>query len=153
MAAISIGAKFGLIPEWVSRFCIRVELPRLSSALLLRDRDLGFAVVVGDPFGFLYLAVLLTIIISAVFFTAVVNENIGGSVVNTSVSIFFIMYRIFCDGGINVLAAGLLALGSGLGWWSSRWLGFDEPPWIAAFFCGSQKNLATGVPMVSSIFQ
>ena len=85
----------------------------------------------------------------------------------TTASIFFIMYCTFCDGVKSAawarlgwgavgealaLAALALALGGGLIWWSSGWLQFDRPSRLAAFFCASQKSLATGVPMAHSIF-
>ncbi len=85
----------------------------------------------------------------------------------TTVSIFFIMYCTFCDGVENaawerlgwgavgvslVLAAVVLGLMSGLVWWSSGWLLFERSARMSAFFCASQKSLATGVPMAHSIF-
>lgn len=85
----------------------------------------------------------------------------------TTASIFFIMYCAFCDGVKNAawaqlgwgavgealaLALAALMLGAGLIWWSSGWLQFDRPSRMAAFFCASQKSLATGVPMAHSIF-
>ncbi len=85
----------------------------------------------------------------------------------TTASIFFIMYCTFCDGVKSAawsrlgwgavgealaLAALALALAMGLIWWSSGWLQFDRPSRLAAFFCASQKSLATGVPMAHSIF-
>ena len=85
----------------------------------------------------------------------------------TTASIFFIMYCTFCDGaksaawehlgwgavaGTIVGALVLLLTASGLVWWTSGWLGVASPARVAAFFCGSQKSLATGVPMATSIF-
>lgn len=85
----------------------------------------------------------------------------------TTASIFFIMYCTFCDGVKSAawarlgwgavgealaLAAAMLMLGAWLVWWSSGWLQFDRPNRMAAFFCASQKSLATGVPMAHSIF-
>lgn len=85
----------------------------------------------------------------------------------TTASIFFIMYCTFCDGVKSAawarlgwgavgealaLAAAMLMLGAGLVWWSSGWLQFDRPNRMTAFFCASQKSLATGVPMAHSIF-
>ena len=85
----------------------------------------------------------------------------------TTASIFFIMYCTFCDGVKSAawerlgwgavgeslaLAAAMLMLGAVLVWRSSGWLQFDRPSRTAAFFCASQKSLATGVPMAHSIF-
>ena len=85
----------------------------------------------------------------------------------TTASIFFIMFCTFCDGvkaaawetlGWNAVgaaslgAAGVLSIVSGLVWWSSGMAGFDASTRISAFFCASQKSLATGVPMAASIF-
>lgn len=85
----------------------------------------------------------------------------------TTGAIFYIMYCTFCDGVISAawetlgwgavfisLSGALLVLISvaGMVWWTSRsWKGKPATR-IAAFFCASQKSLATGVPMAASIF-
>lgn len=51
-----------------------------------------------------------------------------------------------------VLAVLVLLLGASfLVWKSAVWLELKMPQRIAAFYCGSQKSLATGLPLVSSI--
>ncbi|MGB1127593.1 MAG: bile acid:sodium symporter [Opitutales bacterium] len=45
----------------------------------------------------------------------------------------------------------LLLLSSYLVWRSAEWLRFDFPERTAAFFCASQKSLATGLPLLASI--
>jgi len=81
--------------------------------------------------------------------------------------ILFIIYAAFCDSfandiwsgfGLNSLISAsifstlfLLAL-SALVWTTSRLSSTDYGQRIAAFFCGSQKTLAAGVPMASVIF-
>jgi len=46
----------------------------------------------------------------------------------------------------------LLLFSSWLVWRSSGWLRLDHCRRIAAFFCASQKSLATGLPLLTSIF-
>ncbi|MDA7644761.1 bile acid:sodium symporter [bacterium] len=85
----------------------------------------------------------------------------------TTASIFFIMYCTFCDGvrraaweqlgwgAVAVAFVGALAIlliASALVWWTSGWLSLSPKGRVAAYFCGSQKSLATGVPMAASIF-
>ena len=85
----------------------------------------------------------------------------------TTTAIFFIMFCTFCEGvkaaawetlGWGAVAfsflgaAGMLMAFAGLVWWASGLATFDFSTRIAAFFCGSQKSLATGVPMAVSIF-
>jgi solute carrier family 10 (sodium/bile acid cotransporter), member 7 len=85
----------------------------------------------------------------------------------TTAAIFFIMYCTFCDGvksaaweqlgwGAVVIAfvgaLALLLIASTLVWWTSGWLRLSSEGRVAAYFCGSQKSLATGVPMAASIF-
>lgn len=45
----------------------------------------------------------------------------------------------------------VLLLMSSLVWWSSRWIQPNRGQRIAAFFCASQKSLATGLPLATSI--
>jgi len=45
----------------------------------------------------------------------------------------------------------LLLLVSALVWWTSRWIQPNRGQRIAAFFCASQKSLATGLPLATSI--
>ena len=85
----------------------------------------------------------------------------------TTGAIFFIMYCTFSDGvharawepfgwgtlvGVLLGALVLLAMLSILVWWTSGFLKLERSVRIAAFYCGAQKSLATGVPMASSIF-
>jgi sodium/bile acid cotransporter 7 len=85
----------------------------------------------------------------------------------TTASIFFIMYCTFCDGvkraaweqlgwgavvAAFVGALAILLIASALVWWTSGWLSLSPKGRVAAYFCGSQKSLATGVPMAASIF-
>ncbi len=46
---------------------------------------------------------------------------------------------------------GILLLVSALVWFSSAWLGIGRAPRISGFFCASQKSLATGLPLATSI--
>lgn len=47
---------------------------------------------------------------------------------------------------------GLLLLVSGLVWCSSAWLHVAWPSRISGYFCASQKSLAIGLPLATSIF-
>lgn len=49
-------------------------------------------------------------------------------------------------------ALGLLGLVGVLVWWSSGWLELRPEHRPAAYFCASQKSLATGLPLAASIF-
>ena len=85
----------------------------------------------------------------------------------TTVAIFFIMYSTFCD-GVKRAAWDAIGWGSVLGagtgaltllvvvawgvWFTSAIVGLDPGARVSAFFCASQKSLATGVPMATSIF-
>ncbi len=81
--------------------------------------------------------------------------------------ILFIIYAAFCDSflediwsgiGLNslilasIFSAAFLLILSALVWTTSRLSSTDYDQRIAAFFCGSQKTLAAGVPMASVIF-
>ncbi len=81
--------------------------------------------------------------------------------------ILFIIYAAFCDsfldnvwsgfGLTSIVVASLvatlfLAILSALVWITSPLSSTDYGQRIAAFFCGSQKTLAAGVPMASVIF-
>ena len=50
------------------------------------------------------------------------------------------------------LTLAFLGIVSGLVWWSSGLVGMSRDSRIAAFFCGSQKTLAAGVPMATTLF-
>ena len=50
------------------------------------------------------------------------------------------------------LSGVLLLLVSGLVTWSARWLRLERERRIAAFYCASQKSLATGLPLTATIF-
>lgn len=81
--------------------------------------------------------------------------------------ILFVVYAAFCDsfangvwdgfGASSILAAvaySALFLGalSCLVWMSSTFAASNAPQRVAAFYCGSQKTLAAGIPMASVIF-
>lgn len=51
-----------------------------------------------------------------------------------------------------MLSLVFLGLVSALVWWTSGFVGMPEESRIAAFFCGSQKTLAAGIPMAATIF-
>ena len=59
------------------------------------------------------------------------------------------------DAGLVAAVVGgtvvLLLLVSGLVWWSASWLKITQAQRITAFFCASQKSLATGLPLATSI--
>ena len=53
--------------------------------------------------------------------------------------------------GVLVGVVSVLLVTSMLVWASSAWLRVERPQRIAAFFCASQKSLASGLPLASSI--
>jgi sodium/bile acid cotransporter 7 len=55
-------------------------------------------------------------------------------------------------GGLIVICAIMLALVLTVSTWLARKLGFDTPDVITVAFCGSQKSLASGVPMAKILF-
>ncbi len=86
--------------------------------------------------------------------------------VNNAV-ILFIVYAAFCnsvqDEGwatygfdllikVFVLSTVFVGAMGALTWWTAKWLPGERDIRIAAFYCASQKSLATGVPMANAIF-
>jgi solute carrier family 10 (sodium/bile acid cotransporter), member 7 len=82
-------------------------------------------------------------------------------------SIVLIVYGAFCDsiaGGVwnrgawlpavcsVVVAVGMLVVVSGFLWAQIRLTRLSRPSAIAAYFCGSQKSLANGLPTAQAIF-
>ena len=53
--------------------------------------------------------------------------------------------------GVAVGIVTILLVTSVLIWWSGSWLRLQRAQRIAAFFCASQKSLASGLPLASSI--
>jgi sodium/bile acid cotransporter 7 len=53
--------------------------------------------------------------------------------------------------GVLVGVVSVMLVTSGLIWTSSAWLRVERSQRIAAFFCASQKSLASGLPLASSI--
>ncbi|KRP37423.1 MAG: hypothetical protein ABS34_02925 [Opitutaceae bacterium BACL24 MAG-120322-bin51] len=53
--------------------------------------------------------------------------------------------------GVAVGIVSVLLVTSVLIWWSGSWLRLQRAQRIAAFFCASQKSLASGLPLASSI--
>tara|TARA_B110000285_G_scaffold141960_1_gene158737 strand:+ start:97 stop:1071 length:975 start_codon:yes stop_codon:yes gene_type:complete len=53
--------------------------------------------------------------------------------------------------GVAVSIVTVLLVTSVLIWWSGSWLRLQRAQRIAAFFCASQKSLASGLPLASSI--
>jgi len=55
-------------------------------------------------------------------------------------------------GMLLLIEAVLLAVILGFTWWIGGRMGFDRADRITAMFCGSQKSLASGVPMAGILF-
>jgi sodium/bile acid cotransporter 7 len=59
------------------------------------------------------------------------------------------------SGGSMIAITGstvtILAVVSQLVWWTGRWLKPSRAQHISMFFCASQKSLATGLPLTTSI--
>jgi len=85
----------------------------------------------------------------------------------SSVIILFIVYVAFANSvlqgqfeaftfptilGLLIGALALLLLISALIWWSSMLLNLRREERLAAFYCASQKSLATGVPLLTILF-
>ncbi|MGJ3243018.1 MAG: bile acid:sodium symporter family protein [Opitutales bacterium] len=81
--------------------------------------------------------------------------------------IYFMVFAAFANSiergvwqtyGFGLLGAAfgatlsLLLIVSALAWLGSRWLLADPAERVTAFFCASQKSLASGLPMAGSIF-
>ncbi len=54
--------------------------------------------------------------------------------------------------GVVVAAGILLAVALTATWWGGKVLGLDDGDRIALLMCGSQKSLATGLPMLAALF-
>jgi len=52
---------------------------------------------------------------------------------------------------ILLATVSLLLLVSAAVWYSAEAVGLNKSQQITAFFCGSQKSLATGLPLLSSV--
>ena len=98
---------------------------------------------------------------------ALAQRIAGATKVVSSGIIVFIVHAAFAESVSSGFLAGLSAralLGvlvgvvsvmlvtSALVWASAAWLRVERPQRIAAFFCASQKSLASGLPLASSIF-
>ncbi|MDB4345904.1 bile acid:sodium symporter [bacterium] len=85
----------------------------------------------------------------------------------SSLIILFIVYAAIADSvvagqfhafswlelaSLMLATTGLLLLVSGLVWFSSATLKFSPAERLATFFCASQKSLATGLPLATTIF-
>jgi sodium/bile acid cotransporter 7 len=90
---------------------------------------------------------------------------VASKVVSSGI-IVFIVHAAFAQGitsgfldGLSLAALSAVLLGvvvlllvtSILIWLSAEWLRVKQPQRIAAFFCASQKSLASGLPLASSI--
>lgn len=118
----------------------------------------------------LFVLVVLPMIIGQIIrpFAASLVKRIKPYVKTTNNGIiFFIVYCAFCNtvskdvwaslGAVTIVAAVLssvilLLTVSWLVWQGSRFAGLDPASRVTAFYCASQKTLAAGVPMASSIF-
>src|SRR5690606_42019024 len=53
---------------------------------------------------------------------------------------------------VLVISAVMLAIALAVSWWGGRALGLTTEDRIALLMCGSQKSLATGLPMLGALF-
>ena len=117
----------------------------------------------------LFILIILPLIIGQVFRKIVPTRSAALSKRTKPVGNWIILFIVHCafansvqSGFLGQLDAGLVAavvggtvllllLVSGLVWWTASWLKITRPQRITAFFCASQKSLATGLPLATSI--
>lgn len=117
----------------------------------------------------LFILIILPLIIGQVFRKVVPAQSTALTKRTKPVGNWIILFIVHCafansvqsgflgqlDAGLVLAVVGgtvvLLLLVSGLAWWSASWLKITRPQRITAFFCASQKSLATGLPLATSI--
>lgn len=117
----------------------------------------------------LFILIILPLIVGQVFRKIVPEKSAALTKKTKPVGNWIILFIVHCafansvqSGFLEQLDAGLVAavlggtialllLVSGLVWWSAAWLKLSRPQRITAFFCASQKSLATGLPLATSI--
>jgi sodium/bile acid cotransporter 7 len=117
----------------------------------------------------LFLLIILPLIVGQVFRKFVPEKSAALTKKTKPVGNWIILFIVHCafansvqSGFLGQLDAGLVAavlggtialllLVSGLVWWTAAWLKISRPQRITAFFCASQKSLATGLPLATSI--
>ncbi|MDQ8205475.1 bile acid:sodium symporter family protein [Pelagicoccus sp. SDUM812003] len=142
--------------------------PTLCAFLLATGPSQGGSL--GELIGKLSLLVLLPIVVGQLlrpFVREWVNRSKKLFKRLSNGFIVFIVYAAFCQSVKNgiwlqigapavlatlVVTLVFLLLFSSVVWFGSKLITSRRPERIAAFFCGSQKTLATGVPMASVIF-
>ena len=162
----------GAVPEAIfasvfSNVLAVFVVPVLAAAYL--STGSGVELPLLPIFGKLSLIVLLPLVAGQVFrrfFTEMAKTFSPKTRWLTQAAILFIVYVAFArsvESGfisslslanlISAIFSVLLLLFSSafLVWRSSAWLRVESPQRTAAFFCASQKSLATGLPMLASI--
>lgn len=117
----------------------------------------------------LFILIILPLIIGQIFRKVVPAQSAAVTKRTKPVGNWIILFIVHCafansvqSGFLGELDAGLvtavlggtvvlLLLVSGLVWWSAAWLKITRAQRITAFFCASQKSLATGLPLATSI--
>lgn len=117
----------------------------------------------------LFILIILPLLIGQVFRKLLPAQSAAVTKRTKPVGNWIILFIVHCafansvrSGFLGQLDAGLvgavvggtvalLLLVSGLVWWSAAWLKITRSQRITAFFCASQKSLATGLPLATSI--
>lgn len=144
-----------VVPLWVALYLKTGESVDLPFAPLLSKLSLliVFPMLLGQ-FLRLYLKRIAELaarkgrLISSTIILFIVYVAIAGSVASG----FFESLSLGNLALLVVEVAGLLLLISVAVWQSAKWLRLKRGERIAAFFCASQKSMATGLPLATAIF-
>ncbi|NBB78596.1 MAG: hypothetical protein GVY36_04020 [Verrucomicrobia bacterium] len=142
-------------------------VPTVAVAYLAAETEAQIPLL--PRFTTLFILIILPLIIGQVFRKIVPAQSAALTKRTKPVGNWIILFIVHCafansvqSGFLESLGAGLVAavlggtvvlllLVSGLVWWSAAWLQITGPQRITAFFCASQKSLATGLPLATSI--
>ncbi len=144
-----------LFPLWVAAYLQAggaVEMPLLpllgKLALLIL-----FPMLLGQVLRILFLSIAESVSswtkpVSSLIILFIVYTAFAGSVASGDFHLFSWLQL----SSMILAVIGLLILVSGLVWLSSAMLKFSRGERLAAFYCASQKSLATGLPIATAIF-
>jgi sodium/bile acid cotransporter 7 len=142
-------------------------VPTVAVAFLAAET--GTEIPLWPLFTTLFILIILPLIIGQIVRQIVPKQSAALTKRTRPVGNWIILFVVYCafassvqSGFLGQLDAGLVAailgvtvllllLVSGMVWWSAVWLRISRAQRITAFFCASQKSLATGLPLATSI--
>jgi sodium/bile acid cotransporter 7 len=173
MSVSSTASAGGDVPNAIfatlfSNFLAILWVPMVAVVYLSLDEDIAISLwPVFCDLGILIVLPLVLGQILRIIFTAAAKLAAPRARILTNFFIVFIIHvafannvkaGVFSDSGVLLVVSALvssiilLITMTFLVWWSSGWFNFSERCRIAAFFAGVQKSVATGLPILLSIF-